>query len=126
MSAKAFYARIIDQVTALGGRVYPHEVPPTSAPTYPLAVYMGGGVQPVLGGESVVSESMQVCVIAATYGEARDISASIRAAINVQAGTWGGVTVLRAFYESGSEDVNRIAQSDLWIAEQTFTVWSKV
>jgi len=125
MSAKALYARIVDQVTALGTRMYPEQVPGTSAPVYPLAVYDGSGPEPIVGAAGTSSESMGVAVIAVGYGSSRDIAKLIRDAIHNQAGTWGGVTVVRAFYESGSESTFRIANTNLWQTEQTFTVWSR-
>lgn len=125
MSAKALYARIVDQVTALGTRVYPHETPPTSAPVYPYAVYIGDGPELVMGAPGTSSESMTVAVLATTYSQALSVAKSVRDALHNQSGTWGTVTVVRAFYEAGSENVVRIADSDTWAVEQTFTVWSR-
>ena len=125
MSAKAIYARIVDQVAVLGTRVYPHEAAPTSAPEYPMAVYVGDGPEPVVGAPATASELMRVAVIATSYGQSRDIAKSIRDAIHYQRGTWGGVVVVRAFYESGSESTSRIAKTDLYATEQSFTVWSR-
>ena len=123
MSAKAIYARITAQVPALGTRVYPLNVPPSLAPTYPLAVYLGEGPTPVSGAPETLSEVMRVTVVAEGYGTSRTIAKSVRDAIHLQSGTWGTVTVVRAFYDDGSEDTSQIAKTNLYATEQAFTVW---
>lgn len=130
MIGKAIYARLTVYAATsalVGTRVYPHSAPPQQK-TYPLVVYRGGGDDDSAtagGGAGNVRAEVDVACIAATYAGVRALADAVKAALDDESGTWGGVVVQGVFYQRGTEQEVASADADnsLFVVEMTFTAW---
>ena len=90
----ALYARITSQVSALGSRLYPIELPPNTQ--YPAATYQFNSGRSVQSHDRTPSgasafDSVTITVLAGTRVEALAVRAAIQAAI--EPGRWSEGTV---------------------------------
>ena len=131
MLGKAIYARLSEDsgVAALvGTRVYPFEQPPQNR-VYPLITYKIGGdeddIQTYDGASQLTDDSVDVACIAESYSAAAELNEAIKAALNGQLGTWGGIVVKGAFKDPGEHDVQTPGDTDkkFFIIESSYTIW---
>jgi hypothetical protein len=119
-------------VTALIGagsacRAYPHHSPP-HVRAYPMVVFKCPGEQDVPamdGADGLIEQQIEIACIANTYEQATNLHLAVKAALNAQKGTWGGVDVKGIFLQGGSEELATPPGSDpqQYIVESTYTAW---
>lgn len=134
MIGKAIFSQLTGNapVAALvAGRVYPELA--TDQKDYPAIVYDADDdkdeARSLSGVASLRKYTVNLAVIARDYPTLIDLCEKTIAALDNQAGTWGGIVVQGAFYEpSGDEtilhvqDAGRIRFS---MKELAFTVWAE-
>jgi len=99
MMEDAVRARVLDQVTALGTRVYPLQLP--QSPTLPAATYgrvsMGSPDQTFDGPSGMRGPRIRVDVWDDTYGGARTVATAIRTALDGYRGPAGAEEIAGSF-----------------------------
>lgn len=138
MSAgKAIYAQLAGDAPVaaiVGTRIYPELAPEQE--TFPVIVYhlsagdsgssYAGNVSPMKHTLTILAVVEKTPGAGSPYATLDDLGVKIKAALDDQAGTWGGVVVQGAFFEDQSDDVITIgdeADRRFYIREQTYTVW---
>lgn len=114
---QALYVHLRDNVTIVGGRVYPGILPQN--PAYPALTYAKISCVPErqIGGGQVgyVTSRMQVSCWASTYASAKDVTGQVRASLQSFSGVMGGAGGVEVM------DANCVNELDLY--EDEAGVW---
>lgn len=109
MSAiNAIFAKLsaTSAVTALvGTNIEPQVAKQTD--TYPCVTFTEEGIEYAgqhSGSAGIATSKLSIDCEAATYTQAVAVASAVRAALNFQKGTWGGVVVQGSFVDDESED----------------------
>lgn len=124
MIGKAIVSKLTgdtDVAALVETRVFP-EFRPTDA--VPAIVYEVDGNEDA--GGNPVSCVVRLHLVATTYAQVQDLAAKVRATLNQQSGTWGGVLVQGAFLDDESEDTLTVGDSRnvrYHVLDQSYLIW---
>ncbi len=134
MIGKAIYTRLTTAGTAtlalISTRLYPKVVPEHVEPVYPLAIY---GVEDeertctYTGSTGLNSSRVVIACYATTETSAKALRRAVLDDLDNESGTWGGIVVQGAFFETENEipsrDPTTGEESLLFGCELEFLVW---
>lgn len=130
---KAIFAQLaatpaVNNIVA--GRIYA-AIAPEVGKVYPQIVYGGDASErerDYAGDDALTSQSVRIeILVTSNYADADTLANAVRAALDDQTGTWGGIVVQGAFLEDQSETTE--ANDDdgeasvVYVFEQQYTFW---
>ena len=129
---KGVYSRLTTdtEITELvGARVYPHLAPQTSGPQQPTIVYsveQNEYGRTYAGGDGLADALVFITCVAGKYADAVELSKRVRARLDNQEGTWGGVVVAGCFHTDETEDSDTpegVNEHPFYLIDQTYSVF---
>lgn len=133
-AAKAIFSRLTDPATQTGPlvstRVFPKISPEAFNATYPQIIYDLGerdAIRNYTDNTGLNKQTVSVACVDATYAGMDALAEAVRADLDNQAGTWGGVVVQGAFVETETEATletdEQGEQKILYLRELEVSVW---